>query len=51
MERPTVLTFQVTENLEVGEELALQLFDAATDRLLAESVARVDASVEVEEEL
>jgi hypothetical protein len=50
-DRPSVLTFQVTANLERDSQVELQVLDARTGRRLAESVVAVAATVVVEEEL
>jgi hypothetical protein len=46
-----VLTFQVIENLEAGDELEVQVLDAGTDRPLASGRAQVTVRVVVEEDL
>jgi hypothetical protein len=50
-DRPSVLTFQVTHNLDRDSQVELQVLDARTGRRLAEAVAAVAAPVVVEEEL
>jgi len=50
-DHPTVLTFQVTSNLERNTQVEVQVLDARTGRRLAESVAAVAAPVVVEDEL
>lgn len=50
-DRPSVLTFQVTRNLERDSQVELQVLDARTGRRLADAVASVAAPVVVEEEL
>ncbi len=50
-DRPSVLTFQVTRNLDCDSQVELQVLDARTGRRLAEAVAAVAAPVVVEEEL
>jgi hypothetical protein len=50
-DHPTVLTFQVTANLDRGSQVDVQVLDARTGRRLAESVAAVAAAIVVEEEL
>jgi len=49
--QPTVLAFQVTENLEKGSEVEVQVLDARTARILATASATVAAPVYVEDEL
>ena len=50
-DHPTVLTFQVTANLDRDSQVDVQVLDARTGRRLAESVASVAAPIVVEEEL
>lgn len=50
-DRPSVLTFQVTANLEKDSRVEVQVLDARTGRRLAESVAAVAAPVVVEDQL
>ena len=50
-DRPSVLTFQVTRNLDRDSQVELQVLDARTGRRLADAVAAVAAPVVVEEEL
>ncbi|MBX7132281.1 MAG: PglZ domain-containing protein [Fimbriimonadaceae bacterium] len=50
-DKPAVLTFQVISNLERDAEVEVQVLDARTGRRLAGSVAKVAASVVVEDEL
>ncbi len=50
-DRASVLTFQVTSNLERDSQIELQVLDARTGRRLAEAVASVAAPVVVEEDL
>ena len=49
--QPSVLTFQVTENLDTNTEVNLQVLDARTGRKLASESVRVAASVVVEDQL
>jgi PglZ domain len=49
--RPSVLTFQVTANLEKDSRVEVQVLDARTGRRLAESVAAVAAPIVVEDQL
>ncbi len=49
--RPSVLTFQVTRNLDRDSQVELQVLDARTGRRLAEASAAVAAAVVVQEEL
>jgi hypothetical protein len=48
---PSVLTFQVTANLAVGDEVSLEVLDARTGRKLATSTVAVAASITVEDSL
>lgn len=48
---PSVLTFQVTANLDAGSEVALELFDARSGRKVATSTATVAAPITVEDSL
>jgi hypothetical protein len=50
-DQPSVLTFQVTANLDRNTQVEVQVLDARTGRRLAESVASVAAPVVVEDEL
>ncbi|MCZ7537834.1 MAG: PglZ domain-containing protein [Acidimicrobiia bacterium] len=49
--RPSVLTFQVTENLGADTEVDLQVLDARTGRKLASSAVPVSSPILVEDEL
>jgi hypothetical protein len=50
-DQPSVLTFQVTVNLERDSQVEVEVLDARTGRRLADSVASVAAPVVVEDEL
>lgn len=50
-DHPTVLTFQVTANLDPNTQVEVQVLDARTGRRLADSVAAVAAPIVVEEDL
>lgn len=50
-DRPSILTFQVTRNLDRDSQVELQVLDARTGRRLADAVASVAAPVMVEEKL
>jgi hypothetical protein len=51
VERPSVLTFQVTANLSVGTEVDLQVLDARTGRKVAATAVSIAAPIVVEDEL
>jgi hypothetical protein len=50
-ERPSVLTFQITTNLAVGNRVDLQVLDARTGLKLAASTVEVSAPILVEDTL
>jgi hypothetical protein len=50
-ERPAVLTFRLTANLERGEEVEVTVVDARTDRPLGATTVHADAPIVVQEDL
>jgi hypothetical protein len=50
-ERPAVLTFRLTANLERGEEVEATVVDARTDRPLGGTTVHADAPIVVQEDL
>jgi hypothetical protein len=50
-ERPAVLTFRLTGNLRLGEEVEVTVIEARTDRPLGTTRVRAGAPIVVEEEL
>jgi len=50
-ERPAVLTFRLTANLQAGDELEVTVVEARTDRLLGTTRVRAAVLILVEEDL